>query len=136
VPHREHFDQHEFVRQAHQPSEVMTAITWEAARRTKVQGMHAQMPARHVASRFGRTICSAAEKPGVAFAVGWTILIFACAFSDMSRCPITVNRPVAAPKPGQGFGIAHELAEQFHGTLTVGRHDDNTVATTMFRTMR
>jgi len=43
--------------------------------------------------------------------------------------------PAATPKPGQGFGIARALAEQFHGTLGVGRHDDNTVATIMLRTM-
>jgi two-component sensor histidine kinase len=44
--------------------------------------------------------------------------------------------PAAAPKPGQGFGIARDLAEQFYGTLSVGRHDENTVATIMLRTMR
>jgi two-component sensor histidine kinase len=41
--------------------------------------------------------------------------------------------PAAAPKPRQGLGIARELAEQFHGTLSVGRCDDNTVATIMLR---
>jgi two-component sensor histidine kinase len=44
--------------------------------------------------------------------------------------------PAAAPKPGQGFGIACDLAEQFHGTLGVGRRGDKTVATIMLRTMR
>jgi two-component sensor histidine kinase len=39
-----------------------------------------------------------------------------------------------APKPGQGLGIARDLAKQFHGTLSVGRNDGNTVATIMFRT--
>jgi two-component sensor histidine kinase len=39
-----------------------------------------------------------------------------------------------APKPRQGLGIACDLAEQFHGTLSIGRRDDNTVATMMLRT--
>jgi two-component sensor histidine kinase len=42
--------------------------------------------------------------------------------------------PAVAPKPRQGLGIARDLAEQFHGTLSVGRRDGKTVATILLRT--
>jgi two-component sensor histidine kinase len=42
--------------------------------------------------------------------------------------------PVAVPKAQQGLRIARDLAEQFYGTLSVRRRDDNTVATITLRT--